>query len=388
MNIGCGSPNPDQPMEGEVMKKHTRYPMDFQKEAEQVLKPVHNLFVFYNTHTFVSWWFIFGIAAFISQWIPTPFNWVVLTLTFGLTMVKTYKYYPATSGYLHNVRQMRRLADEARQNFSRDDIVPSRMSWKEILLGIGRPSRRVPLHVRDYDADWCLDHQELLMMYINTLPREVQERRRQRRAEQRNRRRLSQLRERRIETPPVMPAVMGAARSVMLQPEHRVKIVRPVAPKPHREYRPRAQSSMRAAGAMHSASGPRLRRLEDVAELLNLADVLPPDVDHEHVRGIIIWGCLNPGKRGKTMVQAQYTTEQNARKNVRNKLGHTYNPEEFEAALAWLRRTRVVISDHKRKRHQPVLALNPHYTEGIDVGQVAIKRVLAAKDRITQLTAS
>lgn len=227
------------------------------------------------------------------------------------------------------------------------------------------------------------------MSYINALPREIKYRRRERRTERRKRQKeLSQPTDRKIETPPVMSAVLGAARSVVLQPERRVKIVRPITPKPRREPRPTARSIIPPANTIRSASGPQLRRLEEVTGFLDLADLLPPGIDHEHVRAIIMWGCLNPGQRGKLMIQARYITEQNARENVVNKLGRKYSPEKFEEALAWLRRTRVVISDHKRKRHQPVLALNPHYTEGIDVGQVAIKRVLAAKDAITQLTVS
>lgn len=363
--------------------------MEYRQEAEQVLKPIHNLFAMYNTYTFIHWWLIWGAFVFISHWIPAPFNWVVMAVTFALMMVKTYKYYPATSDYLRNVQQMRRMADEARQNFSRDDIVPSRMSWKEILLGIGRPSRRIPRHVRDNEADWCIDHRELLMSYVNALPREIKDRRRQRRTERRNHEKeLSPPTNRKIETPPVMSAVLGAARSVVLQPQRRVKIVRSIIPKPRPEPRQTAQSIIPTATAIRPDSGPQLRRLEEVTELLDLADLLPRSVDHEHVRAIIMWGCLNPGQRGRTMVRARYITEQNARENVVNKLGRKYSPEKFEEALTWLRRTRVVISDHKRKSHQPVLALNPHYNKGIDVGRVAIKRVLAAKDAITQLTGS
>lgn len=371
------------------MKKYSRSPFEFQQEAERVLKPLHNLFAMFNTLTFVVWWLVFGVVVFFSHWIQAPFNLVVMATTFTLTMVKTHRYFPAMSEYQQNVRHMRRLADEARQNFSRDDIELGRMSWKEILFGIGRPSRRAPRHLRDHGADWCFNHRELLMTYLDALLREVKDRQRQRRAEQRyQQRQLTSMTDRHIEIPTVMSIVMGAARSVVLKPERRVKIVRPTEPKPHREHRPRARSCISTTNDLRPVSAPRLHRLDEVVELLDLADLVPPGIDHEHVRAIIIWGCLNPGQRGRTMVLAQYITEQNARKSVSNKLGPLYNPAKFEAALAWLRRTRVVISDHKRKRHQPVLALNPHYREGIDVGRVAIQRVLAAKDAIVQLTAS
>lgn len=147
-----------------------------------------------------------------------------------------------------------------------------------------------------------------------------------------------------------------------------------------------AVSTAPVAAVVTGAPRP-LRRLEDVVDLLQFADLLPDGVDHDHARAIIIWGCFHPGQRGRMMVNERYMTAQYVRIDVQNKLGSAFDPEQYEQALTFLGRVMVLLLHHKRKVHQPVIAFNPHFSKGIGVGQEIIKRALAAKSAIDQLVA-
>lgn len=372
-----------------------RSPMEFQAEAKRVLNYAHNLHAVINTVTFIWHWGLFAILLWISHWIPAHFVWFFRVGIVIHLIIRIWKYFPAMWEHVPNLPHMRRLADEARLNFARDGLVPERMSWTEIVLGIGRLSKRPPRHAQDQGADWCMTHEELLMQYINRLPREVEELRRERRSERRNLlRQQAQRISRKIETAPVLSSMMAAARSTLPHRPHQERAVRPTTPKPRREPRPVRKQLLTApppdqVSTTNGASpmlGAHIRRLEQMVELLQLADVIPSEVDHDHVRAIIVWGCLRPGRRGQTKVKAAYRTVQWTREDIRNKLGKRFDPEAYDQAMDFLVSTRVIMTDHKRKRHQPVIAINPHARTGIGVGPEIIKRTLATKDRITELT--
>lgn len=127
------------------------------------------------------------------------------------------------------------------------------------------------------------------------------------------------------------------------------------------------------------------RRLEDFVQRLVLDDLVPNGIDARHVHAVLVWGLLRPGQRGRTMVKARYRTVQYVQSDVRSKLGANFNPEAYEAACSFLKRTGVIMSDHKRKRHQPIMALNPHVNEASGVGQEIVRRVLRFKDELTAL---
>ena len=153
------------------------------------------------------------------------------------------------------------------------------------------------------------------------------------------------------------------------------KVVEPVhevAPSPKRTGKP--------------AEDPLPRDLDDVVELFDVRDLLPAGIDHDHVRGIIVWGLLRPGQRGRSMFKARYITIQWLRADVQSKLGSDYDPIAYDRAFDFLKRTRVIMTDHKAKRHQPVAALNPHFAQGVDQGVEIIRRVLAMRDVLTDLS--
>ncbi|MFZ6035904.1 MAG: hypothetical protein ACOYUK_02075 [Patescibacteria group bacterium] len=147
-----------------------------------------------------------------------------------------------------------------------------------------------------------------------------------------------------------------------------IEVLTPPAP-------PAAQAGpdLTAAVAAHPGAASRYPHgIDDLPELLNIRDVLPPEVDARHAEWIII--SLARPTRSTPKVNEGYTQGENLRKDVSRKI-KGFDPVLYDLVLVWLIRHGVVYR-FKQSRHEKYYSLNPHPTQATPEGQPIVRRVL------------